>query len=83
MIIDYSLILLTKYEGSEWTLNGENYEGLTWLSKTPKPTKEELDALWEEAKADHAANIALKAEAKAVLLARLGITAEEANLLLS
>lgn len=82
-MIDYALILLQKYEGAEWTLNGDDYEGLTWLSKTPKPTKEELDALWEEAKADRDAEIQLKAEAKAGLLARLGITAEEAELLLS
>lgn len=82
-MIDYALILTQKYEGSEWTLNGEDYEGLTWLSKTPKPTKEELDGLWEEAKADRDAALKLKAEAKAGLLARLGITAEEAELLLS
>ncbi len=30
--------------GEEWTLDGENYEGLTWLSDTPKPTKKELEA---------------------------------------
>jgi hypothetical protein len=26
----------------EWSLNGETYEGLTWLSETPKPTEQEL-----------------------------------------
>ena len=29
--------------GEEWTLNGDSYEGLTWLSDTPKPTKKELE----------------------------------------
>lgn len=82
-MIDYSLILTTQYAGSEWILNGDDYEGLVWLSKTAKPTKDELDALWEEAKADRDAEIALRAEAKAGLLARLGITAEEAELLLA
>ena len=38
---------------------------------------------YEAAKAEEATNAALKAEAKAGLLARLGITAEEAELLLS
>jgi hypothetical protein len=81
--MDYTLILIKKYIGSEWTLNGDNYEGLTWLSNTPKPTKAELDAQWEEVKAERDAAIAGKAQAKADLLDRLGITADEAALLLS
>jgi hypothetical protein len=39
-------ILTQKYPGSEWTLNGDDYTGLTWLSETPKPTEKELEALW-------------------------------------
>ena len=46
-MIDYTLILTTNYVGSSWTLNGDSYDGLTWLSDTPKPTQAELDALWE------------------------------------
>ena len=38
---------------------------------------------YEAAKAEEATNATLKAEAKAGLLARLGITAEEAELLLA
>lgn len=49
-MIDYSLILSTNYPGAEWTLNGNSYDGLTWLSDSPKPTQEELDALWLETK---------------------------------
>lgn len=45
---DYVKILGQKYAGSEWTLNGDTYDGLTWLSDTPKPTQAELDALWLE-----------------------------------
>lgn len=45
-MIDYALILSNNYAGSQWTLNGDSYEGLTWLSDTPKPTQEKLDALW-------------------------------------
>ena len=26
----------------EWTLDGDDYAGLTWLSDTPKPTEQEL-----------------------------------------
>ncbi len=47
-MIDYSLILATKYPGTEWTLNGDTYDGLVWLSDTPKPTQAELDALWPQ-----------------------------------
>jgi hypothetical protein len=40
------VILSRKFQGSEWTLNGDDYNGLTWLSETPKPSKKELEALW-------------------------------------
>lgn len=43
---DYTKILLSKYAASIWTLDGDDYEGLTWLSDSPKPTKDELDELW-------------------------------------
>jgi hypothetical protein len=45
-MIDYSQILSINYAGSQWSLNGDAYDGLTWLSDTPKPTQAELDALW-------------------------------------
>lgn len=47
-MIDYVLILETKYKGNQWTLHGDSYEGLIWHSDTPKPTREELDSQWEE-----------------------------------
>lgn len=43
---DYAAVLTANYPGSEWTLNGDTYDGLTWLSDTPKPTQAELDAAW-------------------------------------
>lgn len=39
-------ILTAKYAGSEWTLDGEDYAGLTWLSDSTKPTEKQLEALW-------------------------------------
>jgi len=45
-MIDYSKILLANYPGTQWTLNGDDYSGLTWLDSTPKPTQAELDAAW-------------------------------------
>ena len=82
-MIDYATILFTKYVGSSWTLNGDDYEGLTWLSKTPKPTKATLDGLWDEVLAELRANKAAQATAKSALLAKLDITENEAKLLLS
>ena len=45
-MIDYSLILTTNYFGSEWSMSNNDYSTLQWYSPTPKPTQEELDALW-------------------------------------
>ena len=82
-MIDYTKILNVKYAGSQWTLNGDSYEGLTWLSDTPKPTKKQLDDLWETVQAQLEQDIQDKKLAKAALLNRLGLTDEEAVLLLS
>jgi len=46
--MDITQILSSKFPGSEWTLSGDDYTGLTWLSNTPKPTKKALEALWPE-----------------------------------
>jgi hypothetical protein len=44
-MIDYTAILTLNYPGSQWTLDGDDYSGLTWLDNSPKPTQAELDAL--------------------------------------
>ena len=81
-MIDYTQILSTKYKDAEWTLNGDDYEGLTWLSDSPKPTKKTLDDLWAEVKIEIENAKAEKISKKEALLKRLGITEEEAQLLL-
>jgi len=45
-MIDYAAILTANYAGAQWTLDGDTYDGLTWLDSTPKPTQAELDAAW-------------------------------------
>ena len=45
-MIDYPAILAANYPDAEWTLNGDAYDGLTWLSDTAKPSQAELDAAW-------------------------------------
>jgi hypothetical protein len=47
-MIDYTAILIANYVGAQWTLDGDTYEGLTWLDSTPKPTQAELDAQWPQ-----------------------------------
>ena len=68
---------------AQWTLLGNDYETLDWHSvDIAKPTKAELENLLLEVEAVKAQQEADNSTAKAALLARLGITAEEAVLLL-
>jgi hypothetical protein len=79
-MIDYSLILATNYADAQWSLNGDTYDGLTWLDETPKPTQAELDALWESTQAAVAAQKQAAIDAKQSALAKLaalGLTADE------
>lgn len=46
MSIDYSAVLTANYSTSQWTFDGDTYDGLVWLDSTPKPTQAELDAQW-------------------------------------
>ena len=43
---DYTVVLAYNYRDAEWMLDGDTYDGLTWLSDTPKPSQAELDAAW-------------------------------------
>ena len=43
---DYAKVLNANYAGNQWSLNGDDYSGLIWLSDTPKPTQAQLDAQW-------------------------------------
>jgi DNA-binding NarL/FixJ family response regulator len=78
--MDIAAILTNKFIGSEWTLNGDNYEGLTWLSETKKPTLEELENLWEEVEGELQAQADAKVATRESALAKLaaiGLTPEE------
>ena len=47
--MDISLVLTKRYPDAVWTLNGDSYSGLTWLSEDiAKPTAEELQAEWAQ-----------------------------------
>jgi hypothetical protein len=79
-MIDYSLILATNFLDKQWILTGDSYEGLDWLDASPKPTKAELDALWESTQATVAAQKQAAIDTKASALAKLaalGLTQDE------
>jgi hypothetical protein len=78
--MDIAIILSYKYKGSEWTLNGEDYKALKWISKTPKPSEEELESQWAEVQqiiqAEQKANLDSR-QSLLAKLAALGLTEQE------
>jgi uncharacterized NAD(P)/FAD-binding protein YdhS len=48
--MDIAKILTVKMPGSEWSLSGDNYDGLVWLSNTTKPTLEQIQSWDSEVK---------------------------------
>ena len=77
---DYAAVLTANYPNAEWTLNGDNYDGLTWLSDTPKPSQAELDAAWpavQQAQADAVAAKEAARQSAIDKLAALGLTVDE------
>lgn len=77
---DYSIVLATNYPDAEYMLVGDDYDGLTWLSDTPKPTQQELDDAWpavQQAQADAIAANAASKQSAIDKLAALGLTVDE------
>jgi len=79
---DYAAVLTRRYEGKEWTLNGDEYAGLTWLSDSSKPSKATLDGLWSEVQTEIADETSSQQAARQAVLDKLGLTADEAQALL-
>ena len=80
MSVVYRQVLLHQFPDAEWVLKGNDYDRLTWLSDTPKPTQAELDAAWpavQQARQDaEAAKVAARQSA-IDKLAALGLTVDE------
>jgi hypothetical protein len=49
---DYAAVLAAIRPGAQWSLDGDDYAGLTWRDDTPKPTKDDLDAAWPAVQAE-------------------------------
>jgi len=45
---DIPLTLASIRPGALWTLDGDDYAGLTWLDDSEMPTQAELDAAWPQ-----------------------------------
>ena len=47
-MINYATILIFNYPNTQWAINSDcDYDTLEWYDNSPKPTKEELDGLWQ------------------------------------
>lgn len=72
-----AMTLMYLRPGEEWTLDGDSYDGLTWLSDTPQPTEAEIAAAWPAAQAAEAERVAAQEQARADAIAHaksLGFT---------
>jgi hypothetical protein len=69
---------------AEFSFIDNDYSTIKWdVLEGDAPTQKEIDAAIKEVKADEIANAQAKATQRQAILDRLGITAEEAQLLLS
>ncbi len=69
---------------SEYTFQDEDYSTITWISlEGDAPTQKQIDEAIKAIKIEEKTAEANKAAAKAALLERLGITEDEAKLLLA
>ena len=69
---------------SEFTFSDNDYSTIKWIVlEGDAPTQAEIDDAIEQVKADEITEAAARATQKAALLERLGITEDEARLLLA
>jgi hypothetical protein len=66
-----------------WVISGNDYSGITWVDESVKITKAKFEAGFAECEIWKSQQETTKAAEKAALLAKLGITDDEAKLLLS
>lgn len=83
--MDYLVKAIRKLKpNAEFSLINNDYSTIKWdVLEGTAPTQAEIDSTIEQIKAEEAQAEANKAQAKAQLLAQLGITEEQAKLLLS
>jgi hypothetical protein len=84
-MMDYLVKAIRKLKPTaEFSYSNDDYETIKWdVLQGEAPTKAEIDAAIEEVKAEEKAVVSANAAKRQALLDRLGITEEEARLLLS
>ena len=53
-MIPYSAVLVYAHSDKLWSIKENDYDTLNWRDESPKPTKEELEALWPATQLDSA-----------------------------
>jgi hypothetical protein len=77
------LAILKLKPGSEFTFQNDDYSTIDWIVLEGKaPTQSEIDEAIEQIKADEITQAQAKVAQRQALLTRLGITEDEARLLL-
>lgn len=80
--MDLSAVLVRRWPGKEFVLDGNSLDGLIWLDDSPAPTQAEVEALWPEVlvEIETEANDRLAAQKSAIVkLRKLGLTDAEIN----
>lgn len=80
---EISEALLNLCPNKEWTLSGDNYADLVWLSEGKAPTLAAVEAEIATLPSKKAEARATKEAQRAAILEKLGISEDEAKLLLS
>jgi len=70
---DYAAVLERRHAGRQWSLDGDDYEGLVMLDGGDKPSKASLEAAWPSVQAEIAAKAEAKIAARASALAKLKV----------
>jgi hypothetical protein len=75
-------VLSMLYPEGGWIIVGDDFDGITWVGDNPGCTKKVFEDGWKVIDAYLAKKESDKAAQKQAILERLGITQEEANILL-
>ena len=78
----YEVLEMLCPEGG-WIIVGEDFDNITWVDDRPRCTKAQFEAGFAQYDSWKAEQAETKAAQKAALLDRLGITEDEAKLLLA
>ncbi len=83
MIINGGFVLSMLCPDVEWTISENDYDSINWFGKEPAITREEFEAGFAQYAIWKAEQVAQKEAAKKAILEKLGLTAQEAQVLLS